>query len=47
MRALEVPKWIDEQGAVHYDGLPPDAIVDIAGLETFEYNDSCETSEPN
>jgi hypothetical protein len=47
MRALEVPNWIDEQGAVHYGVPPPDAIVDIAGLETFEYNDSCEISEPN
>jgi hypothetical protein len=47
MRAHEVPKWIDEQGAVHYGGPPPDAIVDIAGLETFEYSDACEISEPN
>lgn len=34
--ALEVYKWTDEQGVVHYSGSPPPESVDMAALETFE-----------
>lgn len=46
LSALEVHKWIDERGVAHYSGSPPES-ADMAAIETFEYNDSYRTSEPD
>lgn len=46
LNALDVHRWVDEQGVAHYSGSPPES-TDMATIETFKYNDSYQTSEPN